>query len=245
MFAWVRRGRNRRVVLGGLLLAGLLGGAAAVRPLWPVGPGVNPANFRKIVLGMPEAEVEKLLGGPPVIHRRLGSLEARAYVDGFPKESPPVSPDSVDSDCSWYDNHGYAIEILCDKQNRVVARLSYSIPTLDRIRLWVSEHWSKTPRARRARVEEVLRSCPNFNEDPRFTLADLVDFVRDRYDIDFRVDPADFGVRDARELFEQSVGLRESANKDLRANLNEMLGKVKATYVVEDGSIRIVPAPPK
>jgi hypothetical protein len=41
------------------------------------------------------------------------------------------------------------------------------------------------------------------------------------------------------------VGLRESANKDLRATLNEMLGKAKATYVIEDGAIRIVPAPAK
>jgi hypothetical protein len=66
MLAWVRRSRIPRAALGGLLLAALLGGVAGVRHFWPVGPGVNPANFRKIVIGMPRAEVEKLLGAPPV-----------------------------------------------------------------------------------------------------------------------------------------------------------------------------------
>jgi hypothetical protein len=112
-------------------------------------------------------------------------------------------------------------------------------------RQWLADQWSKTPQARKAQIERDLRSCSFFEEDPRFTLGEMLDHVHDRYNIEFRVNPSDFGVRDAQGLLQQPVGVRESANEDGRASLDELLRRVKANYVVEDGYVRIVPVPPE
>ena len=87
---------------------------------------------------------------------------------------------------------------------RLLARQwrSMSLTTLSWARDWLSDQWEETSWGKKARVERALRNCPGFQDDPGFTLADLVEFIRDRYDLEFRVDPADFGVPDAPTLFE-------------------------------------------
>lgn len=248
MFTWVRRIRIRRAVLAGLLLAALLGGVAGVRHFRPVSPGVNPANCRKIGIGMPRAEVENLLGGPPVDSEPIWGDAVSAYRPIFPDWGKPY-PDGPPYPVWFYrvwGNNRCVIEVIFDDQSRVVARRCVEDTYVTRTRRWLADQrdaiWKETPKAR---VERLLRSCPSLQEDPQFSPGELLDYVHYRYDIEFRIDPTDFGVQDAQELLQQRVGLEASANKDLRANLDELLGKVKATYVVEDGYIRIVPAPPK
>jgi hypothetical protein len=47
------------VGLAGIACAGLL-----TALLWPAGPGVTRWNFHRVQLGMPQAEVEAVLGTP-------------------------------------------------------------------------------------------------------------------------------------------------------------------------------------
>jgi hypothetical protein len=246
MLARVRRFGKRRVVLGCLLLAALFCGASAAQRFWPVGPGVNPANFHKIALGMPEAEVEKILGGPPLlstpVHLSNDMATWREFFPDWPQPYPPGQPDPV---CRQWVGNRCLIAIAFDGQDRVVARHCGQESYAAMARGWLADQWSKTPQGRKARIERILQSCPALEEDSKFSPAELLEYVHDRYDIVFLINPADFGLQDAQELLQQQVGLETSAKKDLRANLDELLGKVKATYVVEDDYIRIVPAPPK
>jgi hypothetical protein len=66
--------KRRRILLIGLVFLALFGGAF----LW-VAPGqldnvVNPANFDRIELGMPLAEVVSILGGPPDMGTGAGDV---------------------------------------------------------------------------------------------------------------------------------------------------------------------------
>jgi hypothetical protein len=182
MFARVRRFGNRRFVLGCLVVAALLGASAAVRHLWPVGPGVNPTNFRKIALGMPETEVEKLLGGPPISGP---PIRQNSYLAG--------QPDTVRR--QWAGDR-CLITITFDDQLRVVASHCGQDTYVTKTQRWLAEQWSKTPQGRKAQVERVL-SAPGLQEDPKTTLGELLDYMHDRYSIEFRINPADFGVEDA------------------------------------------------
>jgi hypothetical protein len=112
-------------------------------------------------------------------------------------------------------------------------------------REWLADQWSKTPPGRRARIERDLQSCRPLADDPKFSLGELLDYLHDRYDIEFRIDPADFGVQDAQELLRQPVGPQEGPLEGYDATVDELLRKVKATYVLADGYVRIVPAPPE
>jgi hypothetical protein len=247
VFAWVRRSGNRRLVIGCLAVAALLGGLAAVRQFWPVGPGVSPANFRKITLGMPESEVEQLLGGPPVHSDTIEpSGDIPTYKRLFPDwQRPHVPPDPPYPVCRVWAGNQCSIQIIFNEQGRVVARRYDQDSYVTTARQWLADQWSKTPPGRKAQIERDLRSCPSFADDPKLTLGDLLDHLHDRYDIEFRFDPADFGLRDAEELRQQPVGLQENADGNPAANVGELLARVKATYVIEDGYVRIVPAPPK
>ncbi len=244
MLVWLRRSPSRRILFGGLLVAALFGGAAGVRHFWPVGPGINPTNGRKIVLGMPRAEVEKLLGGPPEYSGPLQLDEAvysEIYSD-WHKPYPPGQPRHDWHHAIWVRDHS-AVHVIFDDQDRVAARGYFEDTYADRTGRWLAAQrdaiWPK------ARMERLLQSSLELEADPKVSPQELLDLVHDRYEIQFRINPADFGVRDARELLQRQVGFQGGEKQTIRACLDEMLAKVKATYVVEDGYIQIVPAPPK
>jgi hypothetical protein len=56
--------RKRVLVWVGLLVVLALAGLFVVRWVAPPAPGVTWSNFQLIEIGMPQSEVERLLGGP-------------------------------------------------------------------------------------------------------------------------------------------------------------------------------------
>jgi hypothetical protein len=56
--------RNRWIPIGGSLA--VLSGAVLIHfAIWSARPGVTASNFARLELGMTQAEVEEILGGPP------------------------------------------------------------------------------------------------------------------------------------------------------------------------------------
>jgi hypothetical protein len=72
-------------------------------------------------------------------------------------------------------------------------------------------------------------------------LGDLLEFMKDRYDLEFRVDAKAFGMKDKEPFLRQRVELTIDSRKDLSAYLNEWLEQVGATYAVKDTCILIIP----
>jgi hypothetical protein len=56
---------KKRLLLCSAALGACAGLAILVPALWPEPPGVTYANFNRVEIGMSQAEVEAILGGPP------------------------------------------------------------------------------------------------------------------------------------------------------------------------------------
>ncbi len=76
----------------------------------------------------------------------------------------------------------------------------------------------------------------------RMPVGELLEFFQDRYDIQFQLNPADFKVKDSRQVYDKIITLRVRKDQDLGTILRETLKQVNAVYVIEDRQIRILPA---
>lgn len=82
--------------------------------LWskPFGPRLLVENYPKVQMGMSQAEVEELLGGPPGNYGRYAGGSTMMTEEGY--MSPPGSVERI-----WCDDNN-RFEIYFDAQNQVV-----------------------------------------------------------------------------------------------------------------------------
>jgi len=97
------------------------------------GRRLNREGFSQLRLGMTQAEVESLLGGPPGNYGRYDDRFAEMTMEGY--ERPPGSVERV-----WCDD-AHRFEIYFDQEDQVVGlhrRARYQqMSQLDRLRSWL------------------------------------------------------------------------------------------------------------
>jgi hypothetical protein len=96
----------------------------------------------------------------------------------------------------------------------------------------------------KAKIEKVLGDIPFHHQDglqESGRLSDWLDWWRDNYDMEVKVDPADFKVKDAKVVLDKCIWFKFGSKKRAAQYLKEWLEQVDATYVIREGSIQIVP----
>ncbi len=86
-----------------------------------------------------------------------------------------------------------------------------------------------------------------FDEDPRLTLGETLQFLRDRYGVPFRVNKVAFRVEGFENVLDTPVGQTPIPRMDggvklsavFRAVLNRVPSPTGVTFVVRDGSVEI------
>lgn len=130
-------------------------------------------------------------------------------------------------------------------KDRSIAPCTYEIKIVDAETAKAEDLAKKkqAPPTGKARIERVLTNIPWDREiEETIRLSDLLEFWKDRYDVEFRLNPADFKVKESKEILQKRIFLRTSPKKQAGEYLKECLKEVNATYEIGESFIQIVPA---
>jgi hypothetical protein len=130
-------------------------------------------------------------------------------------------------------------------KDRSVAPCTYGIKIIDAETAKTEDLAKKkqAPPTGRARIERVLTSIPWDRElQETIRLSDLLEFLKDRYDLEFQLNPADFKVKESAEILQKRILVKTTSKKQVREYLKEWLKDLDATYEAGDTGVRIVPA---
>jgi hypothetical protein len=136
---------KRGLLAVAVLTTGVLG---AVWLLWPE-PPISPANFRRIELGMTQAEIEAIIGLPPGVYYGRPSVPSNqldfVHVEGkgkVPKDGDDGEDGNFRPSVEWV-GHRFSILVDFEQGQATCCRLFELAPPggspgmLDRIRSWL------------------------------------------------------------------------------------------------------------